>query len=76
MITYENITGCLIDYPYFEKYYKLIAIDLSKQQKLDAGLKAIQQIILQEDANTTIFFIIEDAKETKLDFSDETVKVL
>ena len=41
---YSN--GCLLDYPYFEEHYKLIAINLSKQQKLDADPKAIQQIIL------------------------------
>ena len=51
--TYDNIrkiatgqgdnytTGCLLDYPYFKKYYNLIAIDLSKQQKLDVDPKAI-----------------------------------
>ena len=54
--TYENIrkinigqgddytTGCLLDYSYFKKYYKMIAIDLSKQQALDADPKGIQQI--------------------------------
>ena len=54
--TYDNIrkiatgqdddytTRCLLDYLYFKKYYKLIAIDLSKQQKLYADPKAIQQI--------------------------------
>ena len=54
--TYDNIrkiatgqgddytAGCFLDYPYFKENYKLIAIDLSKQQKLDAGAKAIQQI--------------------------------
>ena len=38
--------GCLLDYPYFKEYYKLIAIDrtkTNKQQKLDADPKAIQQ---------------------------------
>ena len=35
---------CLLDYNYFKKYYKVIAIDLSKQQALDADPKAIQQI--------------------------------
>ena len=40
----DHLIGCLLDYPYFEKYYKLIAIDLSRQQKLDADPKAIQQI--------------------------------
>ena len=36
--------GCLLDQPYFKKYYKLIAIDVSKQQKLAAHPKVIQQI--------------------------------
>ena len=41
----DYTTGCLLDYPYFGKCYdKLIAIDLSKQQKLDADPKAMQQI--------------------------------
>ena len=41
----DNYTsGCLLNYPYFKKNYKLIAIDLNKQQKLDADPKAIQQI--------------------------------
>ena len=40
----DYTTGCLLDYPYFKKYYKLIAIDLSKQQTLDADPKAMQQI--------------------------------
>ena len=83
--TYENIrkiatgqgddytTGCLLDYPYFKDHYKMIAIDLSKQQALDADPRAIQQINftanLDKDGNTTTFFIIEEAKETVLDFS-------
>ena len=90
--TYDNIrkiatgqgddytTGCLLDYPYFKKYYELITIDLSKQQKLDADPKAIQQINLTENLDreegSTMFFIIEEAKETVLDFSKGTVKVL
>ena len=90
--TYENIrkiatgqgddytTGCLLDYTYFKKYYKMIAIDLSKQQALDADPKAIQQINftanLDRAGNTTMFFIIEEAKETVLNFSQGTVKVL
>ena len=40
----DYTTGCLLDYDYFKKYYKLIAIDLSKQQALDADPKIIQQI--------------------------------
>ena len=40
----DYITDFLLDYIYFNKYYKMIAIDLSKQQALDVYLKAIQQI--------------------------------
>ena len=91
-ITYENIrkistgqggyytTGCLLDYAYFKNYYKMIAIDLSKQQALDADPRAIQQINftanLDRARNTRIYFILEEAKETVLDFSQKTVKVL
>ena len=57
----------------------MIAIDLSKQQVLDADPTAIQQINftanLDSAGNTTIFFIIEEAKETVLNFSQGTVKV-
>ena len=58
----------------------MIAIDLSKQQVLDADPRAMQQINftanLDRAENTTIFFIIEEANETVLDFSQETLKVL
>ena len=58
----------------------MIAIDLSKQQLLDAGPRAIQQINFTADldrtGNTTMFFIIEEANETALEFSQGTVKVL
>ena len=74
----DYVTGCLIDYPYFKKYYKLLATDLSKQQKLDADPKTIQQINftgnLDRAESSTMFFIIEEAKETVLDFSKGTVK--
>ena len=76
----DYTTGCLLDYPYFKKYYKLIIIYLSKQQKLDADPKAMQQINftgnLDRAEDATMFFIIEEAKETVLDFSKGTVKVL
>ena len=76
----DYTTGCLLDYIYFKNYYKMIAVDLSKQQVLDADPKAIQQINftanLDRARNTTMFFIIEEAKETVLDFSQGTVKVL
>ena len=98
--TYDNIrkiatgpgdnytTGCLLDYNYFNKYYKMIATDLSKQQTLDADPKAIQQInftgnLIRQNAqrqnindNTIMFFIIEESKETILGFSQGHVKVL
>ena len=41
----DYTSGCLLDFPYFEKYYRLIAVDLSKQKALDAASRAIQQII-------------------------------
>ena len=76
----DHTTGCLLDYSYFKDHYKMIAIDLSKQQALDADPRAIQQINftanLDRAGNTTMFFIIEEAKETVLDFSQGTVKVL
>ena len=69
----DYTTECLLAYPYFKKYYKLFAIDLSKQQKLDADPKAIQQINftanIRRSEGTTMFFIIEEAKETVLDSS-------
>ena len=58
----------------------MIAIDLSRQQGLDADPRAIQQINftsnLDRAGNTTMFFIIEEAKEAVLGFSQGTVKVL
>ena len=56
----------------------MIAIDLSKQQALDDDPKAIQQINFTRnlEEESTIFFIIEEAKETVLDFSHGTVKVV
>ena len=58
----------------------MIAIDLSKQQALDADPKAIQQINftanLDRAGNTRIYFILEEKKETVLEFSQGTVKVL
>ena len=76
----DYTTGCVLDYPYFRKNYKLIAVDLSKQQKLDAYRKAIHQINFTENLDkaeaSTMFFIIEEAKETVLDFPENTVKVL
>ena len=58
----------------------MIAVDLSKQQALDADPRANHQINftanLDRAGDTRIYFILEEAKETKLDFSQGTVKVL
>ena len=58
----------------------MIAIDLNKQQELDAGPRAIQQINftanLDRAGNTRIYFILDESKETKLNFAQVTVKVL
>ena len=87
-VTYKNIrktaigqgddytTGCLLDYTYFKKYYKMIAVDLSKQQALDTDPKAIQQINFEANLDTRFYFILEEAKETVFEFSQGTVKVL
>ena len=76
----DYTTGCLPDYDYFKKYYKMKAIDLSKQQTLDADPKAIQQINftgnLEQDNSAIMFFIIEEAKKTVSYFLQVTVKVL
>ena len=88
-VTYENIRkiatgqgddytlGCLLDYTYFKKYYKMVAVDLSKQQVLDADPKAIQQINFTANLdNTRLYFILEEARETVFEFSQGNVKVL
>ena len=58
----------------------MVAIDLSRQNKLDADPRTIQQsnfaANLDRAGNTTIFFIIEEAKETIFEFSQGTVNVL
>ena len=76
----DYTTGCLLDYPYFANTYKMIPVDLSKQQALDADPRAIQQINftanLYRAGNTRVYFNLEEAKETILDFSQGTVKVL
>ena len=58
----------------------MIAVDLSKQQALDADPKAIQQISftanLDRAENTRLYFILEEAKETIFEFSQGTVNIL
>ena len=76
----DYTTGCLLDYSQFKENYKMIAIDLIKEQVLDADSRAIQQISfmanLARAGDTTMFLVTEEGKETVLDFSQGTVKVL
>ena len=51
--------GCLLDYLYFENYYKMISIDLSKQQELDPDPKAIQQINFTVNLEKQIFLLLK-----------------
>ena len=64
----DYTTGNLLDYAYYKKHYRLIAIDLSKQTKL----KDPQQINfigkLLRNAGATMFFIIEKSEQTTLTF--------
>ena len=62
-------TGCLLDYVYFKDYFKMVAIDLSKHQAVDAGPTAIEQNNftgnLGQAGETAMFLSIEEAKEIK-----------
>ena len=86
--TYEKIievsknndyaTGNLLDYEYFSKHYKLIAIDLSKQIELEnPDLKTQINFIgkLEED-NATMFFIIDKSEKTTFNFSQNFVNII
>ena len=77
-INNEYTTGNLLDYDYFKKHYKLIAIDLSKQQVLQENEESIQQTNfigrLKEAAN--VFIIIEKKKNTILEFSQNFANVI
>ena len=73
----DYTTGSLLDFAYFEKNYKSIAADLSKQKALDADSRAIQIIFTGEArAGLMIYYILEQSEETILDFSKGTIKVL
>ena len=62
----EYMTGNLLDYDYFKKHYKLIAIDLSKQQVLQENEDLIQQInfIGKLEEAAYVFIIIEKKENT------------
>ena len=78
----DYTTGFLLDFSYFQKNYRIIAVDLSKQKALDADSRVIQQIIFTGKikaavANTRviIFYVLEKSKETILESSKGTTKV-
>ena len=62
----DYTSGCLLSYAYVNYIYKMIAVDLSKQQALDADPRAVQQINftanLDRGGNTRIYFILEEVK--------------
>ena len=80
--TYEKImsisknndytTGNLLDYEYFSKHYKLIAINLSKQIELENP----DFIGKLEDDKATMFFIIEKSEETTFEFLQNSVSII
>ena len=78
----DYTTGCLLDYAYFKDNYKLIAVDLSKQKALDVDLSAIQKIVFQvvvggnNNTKIRLYTILEQSKETVLEFYKGTTKVL
>ena len=78
----EYTTGNLLDYDYFKKYYKLIAIDLSKQQVLQENKELIQQIKLigrldiNANASANVFIIIEKKENTILEISQNFANLL
>ena len=74
----DYTTGCLLDYQDFKDHYNLIAVDLSNRKELDAHSRAIQEIesygILK--TNSQVCTVLEKSKETMLEFSNGTAKVL
>ena len=73
----DYTTGSVLDYNYFKKHYKLVAVDLSKQKELDADPRATQQIEFKYmlQTNSTIYWVLEKSKETILEFYKGAVKV-
>ena len=74
----DYTTGNLLDYKYFSKHYKLIAIDLSKQTELEnPDLKQqINFIDKLEEDEATIFFVIKKSEETTFEFLQNAVSII
>ena len=68
----------MLDFAYFEKNYRLIAVDLSEQKALDADPRVTQQINFtgKTSTNIVVYYILEESKETILQFSKGTTNVL
>ena len=73
----DYTTGSLLDYNYFKKHYKLVAVDLSKQKELDADPRAIQQTEFKYmlKTNSIIYWVLEKSKEAILASYKGAVKV-
>ena len=73
----DYTTGNLLDYEYFSKHYKLIAIDLSKQIELEnPDLKQPINFIGRLEEDATMFFIMEKIEETTFNFSQNCATVI
>ena len=72
----DYTTGNLLDFAYFKKYYKLIAIDLSKQTKLKDPRQINFIGKLSNILGATMFFIIEKSEETTFDFSQNSATII
>ena len=72
----DYTTGNLLDFAYFKKNYKLIAIDLSKQTKLKDPQQSSFTGKLLATRGVTILFIIEKSKETTLSFSQNSITII
>ena len=74
----DYTTGCLLHFAYFEKNYRLIAVDLTKQKALDVDLRVIQQIIFtgKVSENVMVHYILQQSKNAILQFSKRTTNVL
>ena len=73
------MTGNLLDYEYFLKYYKLIAIDLSKKielEKPDLKQKINFSGRLERNEGAATFFIVEKSEETTSEFSQNAATVV
>ena len=73
----DYATGSLLDFIYFDKHYKLVAVDLSKQKELDEDPRAIQQFEFKYilGTNSRIYWVLEKSKEIILEFYKGTIKV-